>query len=119
MQAQLVYAKTLPTAWGRFLSPNAAKEAPEASAGPLRVDINAAKKEVDDPTKHSHLLLAERGWRVASEATINTRRVKRSLRAPGCSQRSLAQGATSARRRRGPADAQTPPARPQHHTVRQ
>ena len=50
--------------------------------------------------------------RVASEAAINTRRVKRSLRAPGCSQRSLAQSATEARRRRGPADAQTPPARP-------
>ena len=61
-------AKTLPTAWGRFLSPNAAKEAPEASAGPLRVEINAAKKEVDDPTKHSHLLLAERGWRTATMA---------------------------------------------------
>ena len=51
-----------------FLSPNAAKEAPEASAGPLRVEINAAKKEVDDPTKHSHLLLAERGWRTATMA---------------------------------------------------
>ena len=28
----------------------------------------AAKKEVDDPTKHSHLLLAERGWRTATMA---------------------------------------------------
>ncbi len=84
------------------------------------------KRRLHKNTRHSHLLAVERGWRnrnhgsptipvrcrVASEATINTRRVKLSLRARRVAVSALAQSATQTRRRRGPADAQTPPARP-------